>query len=137
MQSIHGGPLICLNEKGAPVLSGIASRNSKSIKNGSPGIFTNIYVLRRVLEANFTKVENLNLRLDRWVHFKYLNLTENKSKLQCINGVNGLNALLNVFEPELEYVLTDSTVKVVGDKNEIAQLNASQLVLYVGKKKLI
>ena len=65
MQSIHGGPLICLNEKGAPVLSGIASRNSKSIKNGSPGIFTNIYVLRRVLETNFTKVENLNLGLDR------------------------------------------------------------------------
>ena len=48
IQSIHGGPLICLNKKGSPVLSGIASRNSKSIKNGSPGIFTNIFVLRRV-----------------------------------------------------------------------------------------
>ena len=53
MQSIHGGPLICLNEKGSPVLSGIASRNSKSIKNGSPGIFTNIFVLRRVFDGSF------------------------------------------------------------------------------------
>ena len=53
LQSIHGGPLICLNDKGYPVLSGIASRNSKSIQNGSPGIFTNIFVLRRVYEASF------------------------------------------------------------------------------------
>ena len=55
MQSIHGGPLICLNEKGYPILSGIASRNSKSIQSGSPGIFTNIFVLRRVSEASLTK----------------------------------------------------------------------------------
>ena len=53
LQSIHGGPLICLNAKGSPVLSGIASRNSKSIKNGSPGIFTNIFVLRRVFGGLF------------------------------------------------------------------------------------
>jgi len=48
-QSIHGGPLICPNSAGSLVLSGIASRNSKSIQNGSPGIFTNIFALRRVL----------------------------------------------------------------------------------------
>ena len=57
MQSIHGGPLICLNEQGYPVLSGIASRNSKSIQNGSPGIFTNIFALRRVSEISFVHVE--------------------------------------------------------------------------------
>ena len=57
MQSIHGGPLICLSEKGYPVLSGIASRNSKSIQNGSPGIFTDIFVLRRVPKASFAWVE--------------------------------------------------------------------------------
>ena len=45
-QSIPGGPLICMNDDGAIVLSGIASRNSKSIAKNSPGIFTNIYNLR-------------------------------------------------------------------------------------------
>ena len=35
-QSVHGGPLICLNDHGSFVLSGITSRNSKSIKNGYP-----------------------------------------------------------------------------------------------------
>ena len=41
-QSIHGGPLICLNDRSF-VLSGIASRNTKSIKNRFPGIFLNIF----------------------------------------------------------------------------------------------
>ena len=44
-QMMHGGPLICLNEDGLPVLSGIASRKSKK---GSPGIFTNIVTMRKV-----------------------------------------------------------------------------------------
>ena len=51
--------------------------------------------------------------------------------------MNGQNALLNVSEPELGYVLTDSTVKMEDDKNEIVPLNASPLVLYVGKKNQI
>ena len=49
-KSIPGGPLICLNYLGSPVLAGIASRNSKSIKKNSPGIFTNMFKLRRVIE---------------------------------------------------------------------------------------
>ena len=39
-----------MNDDGSIVLSGIASRNSKSIEKNSPGIFTNIYNLRRVFE---------------------------------------------------------------------------------------
>ena len=49
-KSIPGGPLICINDQGSPVLAGIASRNSKSIQKNSPGIFTNIFKLRRVFE---------------------------------------------------------------------------------------
>ena len=48
-KSVHGGPLICLNDQGAPVLSGIASRNSKSMNRDLPGVFSNIFVLRKVL----------------------------------------------------------------------------------------
>ena len=47
-QSVHGGPLICLNDHGSFVLSGITSRNSKSIKNGYPGIFSNVFNIRTV-----------------------------------------------------------------------------------------
>ena len=49
-KSIPGGPLICLNDQGSPVLAGIASRNSKAIEKNSPGIFTNIFKLRKVFE---------------------------------------------------------------------------------------
>ena len=50
-QSIHGGPLICLNEKGSLVLSGIASGNSRTFEIGLPEIFTNVFAVRNQIEG--------------------------------------------------------------------------------------
>ena len=46
-ESILGGPLICINNT-TPVFTGIVSRNSKSINEGYPGLFSNIFKLRSV-----------------------------------------------------------------------------------------
>ena len=40
---VAGGPLICLNKYGAPVLSGIVSYKTLPLQDGYPGLFSNIY----------------------------------------------------------------------------------------------
>ena len=55
LDSVFGGPLICLSSDAYPVLTGLASKSSLSLKEGYPGVFTNIFAQKTWIDETISK----------------------------------------------------------------------------------